>query len=87
MCGGPGEACCGGSVGCTAPFTVCQGSACVGCGGTGEPCCPGTGNRGWCSSGQACSGMGMCTACGGTGQACCAGSTCKSGFCAQGRCN
>lgn len=87
-CGGMGEPCCGGNVGCTAPFSACQAGVCVGCGGTGEPCCPGNNTGGfWCSSGDTCDkASGNCLACGGTGQPCCAGAGCRIGACAAGKC-
>ena len=85
-CGGVGEACCGGGVECTAPFSACQANVCVGCGGTGEPCCPGNNTGGeWCSGGEVCV-SGGCAACGASGQSCCAGAECKAGICAAGKC-
>lgn len=85
-CGGLGQACCGGGVGCTAPFSACQANVCVGCGGPGEPCCPGNNTGGfWCSAGETCV-SGSCATCGGNGQPCCAGAECRAGICNAGKC-
>jgi hypothetical protein len=89
-CGGMGQACCGVAVGCTAPYSVCQGGTCVGCGGTGQPCCPGNDPPGgmWCSNGQVCDkGSGNCVACGASGADCCPGNLCNAGNCGgNGKC-
>jgi hypothetical protein len=80
-CGKIGEACCPGGVGCTSPFSDCNGTgACVGCGGLGEACCPGAHGGELCGQSFACDkDTRLCVACGGVSQACCPGAICASG--------
>jgi len=80
-CGKIGEACCG-DVGCTAPFSLCNGNnQCVACGGLGQPCCESRAGGGrFCGEPFACDRNSQhCALCGGAGQPCCAGEVCATG--------
>jgi hypothetical protein len=75
------QACCGGNVGCTAPYTRCGGNdVCEACGGEGQRCCD-VGNGGYCGEPYVCAGGGggnrRCAACGAANQPCCPGGVCS----------
>jgi hypothetical protein len=41
MCGGAGQPCCAGNVGCTKGFVECRANTCAACGDVGQRCCQG----------------------------------------------
>jgi hypothetical protein len=62
MCGGAGQACCGGT--CSAAQTTCVtvtalGDSCLACGGRGQPCCFDQPPVGLCAANLVC-GAGGC---------------------------
>jgi hypothetical protein len=87
-CGRIGQACCGGQVRCTAPFSDCNNGQCQACGGLNQPCCPARNGGGdFCGAPFVCDGgSGMCVHCGGSMERCCPGGVCATGACNNGRC-
>jgi hypothetical protein len=89
-CGAAQQACCTGSMPCTAAGNACvinaMGNRCAPCGAAGQACC-GTGGEGDCEMGLGCMGRnddtgvtGTCATCGGEGQPCCSdGPACSAG--------
>ena len=80
-CGKLGQACCGGGVECTAPYSRCGGNnVCLPCGGQGQRCCPSNAANGdYCGAPYVCDRNNTCSTCGAQGQPCCPGNTCSAG--------